>query len=33
MKWELLELYKTVTNMGDLWDHSLPDSEEIARMG
>lgn len=21
--WELMELYKTDTNMGDLWDHSL----------
>lgn len=23
VKWELMELYKTDTNMGDLWDHSL----------
>lgn len=42
VKWELMELYKTVTNMGDLWDHSLPGyarvhglepvKHEIARM-
>jgi hypothetical protein len=23
VKWELMELYKTDSNMGDLWDHSL----------